>query len=170
MITDFSTLQYFQTIHSEVGLWAIGANDGGVTLVELCEMPKIPEQPNAHTQECIRQLGLYFKGKLQEFNLPLSFMGYTDFSVKVWHELLNIPYGTTISYKELAIKLGDAKVIRAAASANGRNPIPIIVPCHRVIGSDGSMTGYSMGLHVKKFLLALENPTKYGDHQMELSF
>jgi methylated-DNA-[protein]-cysteine S-methyltransferase len=91
------------------------------------------------------------------FDIPLSMGAYTDFQQQVWKELCKIPYGTTISYQQLANRLGNPKVIRAAASANGKNPFPVVVPCHRVIGSDGSLTGYSLGLDIKEYLLSLEN-------------
>lgn len=101
------------------------------------------------------QLTDYFKGERKVFNLPLEITG-TEFQKKVWNELLKIPYGETISYKELAIRLEDEKVIRAAAHANGVNPLPIVIPCHRVIGSNGSLVGYGGGLHIKAKLLQLE--------------
>jgi len=101
------------------------------------------------------QLKEYFKRKRQEFDLQLDIIG-TDFQKKVWKELMKIPYGQTISYNQLAINLGDKKLIRAAAAANGANPLPIIIPCHRVIGSDGSLVGYGGGLEVKKKLLEIE--------------
>ena len=101
------------------------------------------------------QLEEYFKGERKFFDLPLEIEG-TEFQKKVWNELLKIPYGETITYKELATRLGDEKVIRAAAHANGVNPLPIVIPCHRVIGSDGSLVGYGGGLRIKEKLLALE--------------
>ena len=101
------------------------------------------------------QLKEYFSGERKHFDLPLEIDG-TEFQKRVWNELLKIPYGRTISYKELAVKLGDEKVIRASASANGVNPLPIVIPCHRVIGSDGSLIGYGGGLEVKEKLLVLE--------------
>jgi O-6-methylguanine DNA methyltransferase len=101
------------------------------------------------------QLCEYFKGERKVFNLPVEIEG-TDFQKRVWRELEKIPYGKTISYKELALRLGDEKVIRAAAGANGANPLSIIIPCHRVIGSDGSLIGYGGGLEIKAKLLELE--------------
>jgi len=101
------------------------------------------------------QLKEYFDGERKEFDLPLEIEG-TEFHKKVWKELEKIPYGKTISYKELAIRLGDEKVIRASAKANGANPLPIVIPCHRVIGSDGSLVGYGGGLKIKEQLLTLE--------------
>ena len=105
--------------------------------------------------DAFNQLSEYFKRKRKSFNLQLEIIG-TEFQKKVWNELSKIPYGETISYNQLAIKLGDKKSIRAAASANGANPLPIVIPCHRVIGSDGSLVGYGGGLDVKKKLLELE--------------
>lgn len=104
------------------------------------------------------QLDEYFAGKRTSFDLPLDLQG-TEFQLKVWNELLKIPYGKTISYKELSLRLGNLLAIRAAGAANGANPISIIVPCHRVIGSDGSLTGYAGGLWRKKWLLELESGT-----------
>jgi methylated-DNA-[protein]-cysteine S-methyltransferase len=101
------------------------------------------------------QLREYFNRKRKEFQLPLEIIG-TDFQRKVWNELTNIPYGETISYGELANRMGDKNLMRAVAAANGANPIPIIIPCHRVIGTDGSLTGYGGGLDVKQKLLELE--------------
>jgi methylated-DNA-[protein]-cysteine S-methyltransferase len=105
-----------------------------------------------------RQLAAYFAGQLTAFDLPLAPAG-TDFQRRVWNGLLAIPYGQTISYGELARRVGNPAASRAVGLANGRNPIAIVVPCHRVIGSDGSMTGYGGGLDRKAFLLALERDT-----------
>jgi methylated-DNA-[protein]-cysteine S-methyltransferase len=102
-----------------------------------------------------RQLEAYFQGTLRAFDLPVAPRG-TPFQLRVWAELRRIPYGATISYGELARRLGDPKLTRAVGAANGANPISIIIPCHRVIGADGSLTGYGGGLEVKRELLALE--------------
>jgi methylated-DNA-[protein]-cysteine S-methyltransferase len=110
-------------------------------------------------QDCVLQLEEYFKGKRDSFNLTVNPKG-TKFQIKVWKELLNIPFSKTKSYLEQSKALGDVKAIRAVASANGKNPIWIIIPCHRVIGSDGSLTGYAGGIWRKKWLLAHENPVK----------
>jgi len=109
-----------------------------------------PKVVNVYTQ-----LKEYFNRQRKEFDLLLEILG-TDFQKKVWNELKNIPYGETISYGELANRMGDKNLMRAVAAANGANPIPIIIPCHRVIGSDGSLTGYGGGLDVKQKLLELE--------------
>lgn len=105
--------------------------------------------------ETIKQLDEYFAKTRQSFDLPLAFIG-TDFQKSVWTQLLTIPYGKTISYVELAEKIGNPNAVRAAANAARRNPISIIAPCHRVIGSNGMLTGYAGGLHVKRMLLDLE--------------
>lgn len=105
--------------------------------------------------ETARQLDEYFAGDRSEFDIPLILSG-TTFQITVWKALLQIPYGTTVSYSELARKINMPNAVRAVANANGANAISIFVPCHRVIGNDGSLTGYAGGLNVKKYLLALE--------------
>lgn len=134
-----------------------GDSDGicGVTVLNTTEAVSktIPES----LQDSVLQLQDYFKGTLENFNLKLNPKG-TEFQKKVWQALIQIPYGKTVSYLELSKQLGDVKAIRAVASANGKNPLWIIVPCHRVIGSDGSLTGYAGGLHRKQWLLEHESP------------
>lgn len=105
-------------------------------------------------------LDRYFAGQQTEFDLPLLFVG-TDFQMRVWDELTHIPYGVTISYARLAQQLGHHKATRAVANANGANAISIFAPCHRVIGADGSLTGYAGGLDIKRYLLQLEKITTY---------
>jgi len=114
-------------------------------------------------RQCVIQIEEYFSGKRKEFTIPFSLEG-TDFQKRVWTELLKIPYGETITYLELAKRLGDEKCIRAAASANGKNKLSIIIPCHRVIGANGSLTGYAGGIENKRYLLELEreNSTQEG--------
>lgn len=114
------------------------------------------EKASDVTQEAARQLEEYFNGKRTVFDVPLLFAG-TDFQKRVWHKLLEIPYGTTLSYGELAAQLDMPQAVRAVANANGANAISIFVPCHRVIGSNHSLTGYAGGLDAKKRLLDLEN-------------
>jgi methylated-DNA-[protein]-cysteine S-methyltransferase len=106
--------------------------------------------------EVIRQLQAYFRGELKEFDVPLAMEG-TEFQLRVWNELRAIRYGETISYAQLAERIGNPQAVRAVGLANGSNPIPIIVPCHRVIGSDGSLSGFGGGLSTKKKLLDLES-------------
>lgn len=110
-------------------------------------------------EDAVRQSEEYFKGERKVFSLKLNPEG-TDFQKRVWDALLTIPYGKTVTYLELSKALGDVKAIRAVANANGKNPLWIIVPCHRVIGSDGSLTGYAGGLSRKKWLLEHESPFK----------
>ena len=110
-------------------------------------------------QDCILQIEEYFNGERTNFDLKLNPQG-TTFQKRVWTELLNIPFNKTRTYLEQSKALGDVKAIRAVASANGKNPIWIIIPCHRVIGSDGSLTGYASGIWRKKWLLDHENPVK----------
>ena len=111
--------------------------------------------------QAVEQLIEYFHGQRRFFELPISQQG-TPFQQKVWAELMNIPYGKTITYLEMAHRLGDPKVIRAAAAANGQNNVAIIVPCHRVIGSNNQLVGYAGGLPRKKWLLQLENKIAHG--------
>lgn len=112
------------------------------------------------------QLNAYADGSLTEFSVPLLMVG-TDFQKSVWEELVRIPYGETDSYLRLSQKLGNEKAIRAVASANGANALSILVPCHRIVGSEGALTGYAGGIPAKKKLLELESRGKY-DKQMEL--
>lgn len=106
-------------------------------------------------KEAFKQLSEYFKGSRNDFDLPLDPKG-TDFQKEVWHELTKIPYGETRSYKQVAESLGASKSCRAVGSANNKNPIAIVIPCHRVVGSNGNLTGYAGGLHRKEFLINLE--------------
>ena len=117
---------------------------------------KPKEEATAVLVQTQQELAEYFNKTRQKFTIPLLMLG-TPFQQSVWNVLLTIPYGRTISYKEESIQLGNEKAIRAVSSANGRNKISIIVPCHRVIGSDGSLTGYAGGLHRKQYLLNLES-------------
>lgn len=105
--------------------------------------------------DAVRQLEEYFSRERREFSVRLAPRG-TPFQLEVWRRLLEIPYGTTISYRELAVRVGNPSATRAVGAANGRNPLPIIIPCHRVIGADGSLTGYGGGLRIKERLLELE--------------
>lgn len=134
----------------ESGLHSISVLDTDEALTEV-----IPEV----LEDSIYQLQEYFNGQRESFTLELNPQG-TDFQKRVWKALLDIPYGKTTSYLELSKTLGDVKAIRAVAAANGKNPLWIVVPCHRVIGSDGSLTGYAGGLHRKKWLIDHENPVK----------
>ena len=142
-------------VSSPVGYLHVTASAVGIRTVHFSANRPEPTASNEHVEQCIRQLDEYFNGQRKVFDLSLDLVG-TSFQVKVWKELMNIPFGKTISYLELAKRLGDEKVIRAAASANGSNPVAILVPCHRVIGSNGDLVGYAGGLHRKKWLLEFE--------------
>ena len=146
-------------IKTPLGTAEIIGDANGVSAITILDIEKelsteIPE----YLKLCVSELNEYFDSKRTHFTFKLQPQG-TEFQQKVWQELCNIPFGKTISYMDLAKKLGDPKVIRAAASANGKNPFWIVIPCHRVIGSDGSLTGYAGGLFRKKWLLEHENPT-----------
>jgi methylated-DNA-[protein]-cysteine S-methyltransferase len=147
-------------IETPLGYAKIIGDQDGITSVSILDKSEntsesIPES----LLDCATQLKAYFNNKLKTFDLKLNPEG-TDFQKKVWKQLEKIPFGKTISYLDLAKQLGDAKTIRAAASANGKNPLWIIVPCHRVIGTDGSLTGYAGGLHRKQWLLNHESEYK----------
>lgn len=120
------------------------------------------EEESTVIKEAIGQLEAYSKGQLTDFDLPLNMVG-TDFQKRVWEALMQIPYGQTETYLGLSQKLGDEKAVRAVASANGANAIAVIIPCHRIIGSDGKLVGYAGGLTIKKKLLQLEAPNKKSD-------
>ena len=145
------------SIKTPLGIATILGDENGIHEIKVDDSTEESSEIPEVLQSAILQLQQYFSGKRQSFDLKLNPKG-TDFQKKVWEELKNIPYGATVSYLELSRKLGDEKAIRAVASANGMNPLWIVVPCHRVIGSDGSLTGYAGGLHRKKWLLDLENP------------
>lgn len=113
------------------------------------------EQETALIKEAYQQLSEYLKGERKEFDLPLNPKG-TDFQKRVWRALCDIPYGETRSYKQIAKAVGNSKAVRAVGMANNRNPVTIVVPCHRVIGADGKLVGYGGGLEMKEFLLRLE--------------
>jgi O-6-methylguanine DNA methyltransferase len=142
------------------GRFAFGvvASETGIRAIELqaaAELPGRECQSNPLVREAIQQLRAYFAGELRDFDLTLDLQG-TGFQRRVWDELLNIPYGETRSYSFVANTIGAPKAVRAVGAANGKNPIPIVVPCHRVIGAGGSLVGYGGGLPLKRFLLDLE--------------
>ena len=148
--------------NSPVGLLEIQNTEGGIRSVNFVLEKKFQEEPNDYNQLVIKQLDEYFKGERKSFEMPFDLEG-TDFQKRVWHELLKIPFGKTKSYMDIAKALGDVKAIRAVGTANGSNKIAIIIPCHRVIGSDGSLTGYAGGLERKKWLLDFEIPPIQGE-------
>lgn len=137
----------------------VGDIDGISSVTVLNSEEKITDIIPTELEDCVIQLNEYFSGSRKQFDLKLNPQG-TDFQKKVWKALEQIKYGKTNSYLQLSKTLGDAKAIRAVANANGKNPIWIIIPCHRIIGSDGSLTGYAGGLHRKKWLIEHESPYK----------
>ncbi len=153
---------YYSTFESPVGPLLLAGSKAGLLLVSFAsgDRPRNvdPEwRPDATAfVEVVQQLQSYFAGERKNFDLALILEG-TDFQKRVWTALRKIPYGETISYKELAEMIGSPKAVRAVGAANGANPIPIIIPCHRVIGNDGSLTGFGGGLPLKKQLLELES-------------
>jgi methylated-DNA-[protein]-cysteine S-methyltransferase len=164
MTTTASPGRTHVTVPSPVGPLTIVAEHGKITGLYMDAQRHAPEPeafglPGDPAEEpfaaAAAQLGAYFVGDLTEFDLPLLLAG-TEFQRRVWAGLLAIPHGQTVTYGELARRLGSPAASRAVGLANGKNPIAIVVPCHRVIGSDGSMTGYGGGLDRKRFLLALE--------------
>lgn len=147
-------------IHSPLGYIKICGDDDGIASISILNSEEtitdiIPET----LEDCVCQLQEYFEDKRQKFQLKLNPQG-SEFQKMVWNELQNIPFGKQISYLELSKKLNNVKAIRAIAAANGKNPILIVIPCHRVIGSNGSLTGYVGGLARKQWLLNHENPCK----------
>lgn len=145
-------------VKSPLGIAKIVGDQSGIAEISVLDEGTISIKTPKVLQECVSQLQDYFEGKRTEFDFKLNPKG-TDFQQRVWQELRNIPFGKTMSYLDLSKKLGDVKAIRAVASANGKNPLWIVIPCHRVIGTDGSLTGYAGGLWRKKWLLEHENPT-----------
>jgi len=152
----------YTRINSPVGRLTLAASDAGLHLLEFAKSAHpvsfdVEWREGSHPilQRTKAQLQDYFSGTLREFDLPLAPQG-TPFQCLVWNALASIPYGTTTSYAELAVRIGKPAAMRAVGGANGRNPISIILPCHRVIGADGSLTGYGGGLPIKEFLLRLE--------------
>ena len=147
-------------INTPLGIAKIEGDENGLISITVFDTEeKVSDIIPELLEDAVYQLQEYFEGSRTEFCLALNPEG-TDFQIKVWQALQQIPYGKTVSYLELSKALGDVKAIRAVAAANGRNPLWIVVPCHRVIGSDGSLTGYAGGLHRKKWLLEHESPLK----------
>ena len=159
---------FYRHIDSPVGPLLLAADGAGLRLVEF-HSPRHPmsrlqdwsEGSNEVLDLARHQLDEYFDGKRRDFELPLAPRG-TAFQEQVWHTLATIPYGETISYAQLAQRVGKPTAMRAVGAANGRNPLPIVLPCHRVIGADGSLTGFGGGLPTKQFLLQLEGALPTG--------
>lgn len=146
-------------IKTPLGIATIIGDKNGIASIAVADEGQVSDAIPDDLQEAVSQLHDYFNGNRTNFDLKLNPKG-TNFQKTVWYALQLIPFGKTRTYLEQAKTLGDVKVIRAVASANGKNPLWIVVPCHRVIGSDGSLTGYAGGLWRKKWLLEHENPSQ----------
>jgi methylated-DNA-[protein]-cysteine S-methyltransferase len=144
-------------VESPVGTLKIQGDDRSITGIWLNAKGVVtPGRPSGVLAELERQLDAYFAGSLKTFDLPLDPKG-TPFQLEVWAALREIEYGTTCSYSDIAKKIGRADAVRAVGAANGQNPIPIVIPCHRVIGASGALTGFGGGLEMKRWLLAHES-------------
>ena len=148
-------IKYKSYYDSPLGVIELTATENGISSLYFVEKKQKDITSNKILEDCVKQLEEYFQNKRKDFSLPLDMQG-TEFQKKVWKELLNIPFGKTISYLQLAKRLGDEKSIRAVGGANGKNSVSIIVPCHRVIGANGTLVGYGGGLDKKKWLLEFE--------------
>ena len=155
-------MKYKWEMETPIGKIVIAESDGAISHLLFYDDKRLAGYETKETpgiKKAEKQLKDYFEGKRTEFDLPL-YMDGTDFQKSVWGALQKIPYGETRSYKEIAEQIGNPKAVRAVGLTNGKNPISIIVPCHRVIGSNGKLTGYAGGLGIKDYLLKLEEPKK----------
>ncbi len=160
---------YCTSFESKIGLIYVASTEKGVCKISVPRQTKRDflrwlrehfddnevTDNKSRNKEVIDQLVRYFNGKLAKFTVPVDMIG-TPFQMRVWKDLTKIPYGTTITYKQLAKRLGTSMGFQAVGRANASNPVPIIIPCHRVLGTDGSLVGYSSGIKTKEFLLKLE--------------
>ena len=152
MENNNSAIDYLNT---PIGWLEIVASEKGISRISFVEKKTQSVKRNAITNRCIRQLKDYFDGCLKNFDLPLDVTG-TDFQQSVWQQLTHIAFGHSASYRDIAVAVDNPKAVRAVGTANGCNPISIVVPCHRVIGSNGTLTGYAGGLERKQWLLEHE--------------
>ncbi|WP_190810537.1 methylated-DNA--[protein]-cysteine S-methyltransferase [Flagellimonas sp. S3867] len=148
----------FAYLQTPMGIAELEGDENGLAAIRVLDEEKpigiVPEV----LEDAVYQFQEYFEGKRENFDLKLNPSG-TDFQKKVWQALKEVPFGKTLSYMELSKRLGDPKAIRAVAAANGKNPLWIVIPCHRIIGSNGDLVGYAGGLHRKKWLLEHESPS-----------
>lgn len=151
-------------LNTPFGCFEIIGSTFGIASVKLTKQKDCPDAliPPC-LQDCVQQLKEYFSGERETFDLMLDWRDAAAFNKAVWSALRNIPYGRTTSYAAIAEKIGDAKAVRAVGMANRNNPIPIIVPCHRVIAKNGELHGYYYGLDMKRKLLELENPSNFAE-------
>ncbi|MDU0353787.1 methylated-DNA--[protein]-cysteine S-methyltransferase [Paraglaciecola aquimarina] len=150
-----TTTHYSEYLSTTFGLLLLQASEHGLTSITFAKDESKPSLSNLHTKNTAKQLIEYFAGNRAEFDISLDVQG-THFQQQVWQQLRQIPIGETRSYAHIAQQINNPKAVRAVGAANGRNPIAIVVPCHRVIGSNGSLTGYAWGTTIKADLLALE--------------
>ena len=154
--------------NTKIGNIYLEASSNGLSLVKflgLTETQAVEENPNQHIDLAKHELIQYLNYNLQAFTVSLDFEQGTSFQKEVWNAVKEVAYGHTVSYLDIAKHIGNEKAVRAVGAANGSNPIPIIVPCHRIIASNGNLQGYAYGIEMKKFLLALENPLAFGVQQ-----
>lgn len=153
-------MEYTAYYNSPIGEIETKADDKFITSLDFVfkAKDKLPEKLNPVLKQCRKELDLYFRGKLKTFSVKLKPEG-TDFQKSIWKAITSAKHGKTLTYKQIAEKAGNAKSVRAAGTACGKNPIAIIIPCHRIIGSDGKLTGYAGGLWRKEYLLKLEAET-----------
>ena len=150
--TKETHLTYYK---SPIGLIEITASEKGITSLRFTNDKKRNPKKSKHLSDCVKQLDEYFSCKRKKFSLKLNLRG-TEFQKKVWKELSKIPFGKTVAYKDIAVGIGNPKAVRAVGNANNKNNISIIIPCHRVIGSNGNLVGYGGGLWRKKWLIDFE--------------
>ncbi len=150
-------MDHTEYIKTELGYWLVSANKDGINSIQFSKaLPEPPQNPNSITTLAIAQLSAYFQKTHSSFDLPLNLSPYSQFYRDTWEMVAAIPYGKLCSYSEIAIRMNNPKAVRAVGMANGKNPFPLIIPCHRVIGKDKSLTGYAYGLELKKWLLEHE--------------
>ncbi|WP_281613315.1 methylated-DNA--[protein]-cysteine S-methyltransferase [Flammeovirga sp. SubArs3] len=157
-------------IETPLGLMLVEATPRGVSRIRFLDEDESIQQdrPNPHTMDAIEWLDNYFNGNSKlGFEFAIDLQG-TPFQKQVWNELCKVQYGRVVSYLDISERIGNPKAIRAVGAANGQNPIALAIPCHRVIGSDGSLTGYAGGIGRKKWLLQHEGHTKYGQEQLSM--
>lgn len=150
---------------TKIGKITIGENEGYITNIYFGKeaLPKEAiEEETDLIKETIKQINLYLDGKLEYVNVPIKLQG-TNFQKLVWNELMNVPYGKTCTYKDIAKNIGKEKACRAVGNANNKNKLPIIVPCHRIIGTNGKLVGYAGGLDIKEKLLDIEKRNSIGN-------
>jgi methylated-DNA-[protein]-cysteine S-methyltransferase len=149
------TTLYYDYCSSEIGLIEVGGTESEILTIEFVESQRPGYASHATVREGVRQIREYVGGQRREFDLPLGLYG-TDFQLRVWRQVLTVPYGQAATYQDIADAIGNPKAVRAVGAANGKNPLPLVVPCHRIIGRDGHLVGYGGGLWRKEWLLRHE--------------